>query len=108
MDKYFVPLKEGRRAKGAGQAPHNYVCTSRIPKKKFVAKQFASAEICREAICSSNLLREAICLSEISLRSNLLRIILVQFDGRRHNHLKRLSVIICAPGFPKHTKYVYM
>jgi hypothetical protein len=37
MDKYFVPLKEGRRAKGAGQAPQNYVHASRIPKKKFVA-----------------------------------------------------------------------
>jgi hypothetical protein len=51
MDKFFVPLKEGRRANGAGQAPQNYMCASRIPKKKFVAKQFASAEICREAIC---------------------------------------------------------
>jgi hypothetical protein len=51
MDIYFVPLKEGRRVKGAGQALQNYVRASRIPKKKFVAKQFASAEICREAIC---------------------------------------------------------
>jgi hypothetical protein len=41
MDIYFVPLKEGRRAKGAGQAPQNSVRASRIPKKKFVAKQFA-------------------------------------------------------------------
>jgi hypothetical protein len=41
MDIYFVLLKEGRRAKGAGQALQNYVCDSRIPKKKFVAKQFA-------------------------------------------------------------------
>jgi hypothetical protein len=38
MDNYFVPLKEGRRAKGAGQAPQNYVRASRIPKKKSVAK----------------------------------------------------------------------
>jgi hypothetical protein len=51
MDKYFVPLKEGRRAKGAGQVPQNYVRASQIPKKIFVAKKFASAEICREAIC---------------------------------------------------------
>jgi hypothetical protein len=58
MDIYFVPLKEGRREKGAGQAPQNYVRASRIPKKKFVAKQFASAEICREAICLSNLLKQ--------------------------------------------------
>jgi hypothetical protein len=41
MDKFFVPLKEGRRANGAGQAPQNYMRASRIPKKKFVAKQFA-------------------------------------------------------------------
>jgi hypothetical protein len=41
MDIYFVPLKEGRRAKGAGQALQNYVRASRIPKKKFVAKPFA-------------------------------------------------------------------
>jgi hypothetical protein len=47
MDKFFVPLKEGRRANGAGQAPQNNMRASRIPKKKFVAKQFASAEICR-------------------------------------------------------------
>jgi hypothetical protein len=47
MDIYFVPLKEGRHAKGAGQVLQNYVRASRIPKKKFVAKQFASEEICR-------------------------------------------------------------
>jgi hypothetical protein len=41
MDKSFVPLKEGRRAKGAGQGPQNYVRASQIPKKKFVVKQFA-------------------------------------------------------------------
>jgi hypothetical protein len=34
-------VEGGRRAKGAGQAPQNYVRASRIPKKKFVAKQFA-------------------------------------------------------------------
>jgi hypothetical protein len=38
MDICFVPLKEGRHAKGAGQALQNYVRASRIPKKKFVAK----------------------------------------------------------------------
>jgi hypothetical protein len=53
MDKYYIPLKEGRRAKGAGQALQNCVRASRNPKKKFVAKQFASAEICREAIVVS-------------------------------------------------------
>jgi hypothetical protein len=67
MDIYFVPLKEGRHAKGVGQAPQNYVHASRIPKKTFVTKQFASAEICCKANCLSNLLREAICLSKISL-----------------------------------------
>jgi hypothetical protein len=45
MDIYLVLLKEGRHAKGAGQAPQNYVLASRIPKKllrkKSVAKQFA-------------------------------------------------------------------
>jgi hypothetical protein len=42
MDIYFVRLKEDRRAKGAGhQALQNDVPASRIPKKKFVAKQFA-------------------------------------------------------------------
>jgi hypothetical protein len=41
MDIYLVPLKEGRRAKGAGQAPQNYVRVSRFAKMNFVAKQFA-------------------------------------------------------------------
>jgi hypothetical protein len=40
-DIYFVPLKESRRAKGADQVLQNYVHASWIPKKKFVAKQFA-------------------------------------------------------------------
>jgi hypothetical protein len=61
MDKMFVPLKEGRRTKGAGQAPQNYMRASRIPKKKFVAKQSASAEICSKL------------LKQIASRSNLLK-----------------------------------
>jgi hypothetical protein len=37
-------LKEGWRAKGAGQVPQNYVRASGIPKKKFVAKQLLRKE----------------------------------------------------------------
>jgi hypothetical protein len=62
MDKYFVPLKEGRRAKGAGQAPQNYVRASRIPKKKFVA------------LCFRKLLRDRFLPKQIASQSNLLSI----------------------------------
>jgi hypothetical protein len=60
MDKYFVPLKEGRRAKAAGQAPQNYVRASRISKKKFVQR--------------SKLLCDRFLPKQIAPRSNLLSI----------------------------------
>jgi hypothetical protein len=55
MDKSFVPLKEGRRAKEDGQGPQNYVCASRIAKKKFV-------------ICQSKLLRDKFLPKQIASR----------------------------------------
>jgi hypothetical protein len=78
MDIYFVPLKEGRRAKGVGQA--------------------------LQIMCGApaGFLRRNLSLS------NLLSTILVQFDGHRHIPLKRPPILLCAPVFPKHTKYVCM